>query len=80
MLCSPSMPKTHPNAKIPDKKKKINEIPFQPPRPAWYLWDTLLVDPYIRSIKKLLQGNNLQSIIVFKYFDTFLNADRLKVN
>jgi len=37
---------------------------------------TLLVDPYIRSIKKLLQGNNPQSIIL----DTFLNAGRLKVN
>jgi len=38
-----------------------------------------LIDPYIRSIKKLLQGKNPQSIIVFKYFDTFLNAGRLKV-
>jgi len=39
-------------------------------------WDTFLVDPYIWSIKKLLQGNNPQSIIL----DTFLNAGRLKVN
>jgi len=80
MLCSPSMPKTL--TQMPKflikKKKKLMKFYSRPGRHGTF-WDILLVDPYIRSIKKLLQEKNSQSIIVFKYFDTFLNAGCLKV-
>jgi len=66
MLCSPSMPKTLTQMpKFLIKIKKKNLMKFHSPRGRHgTFWDTLLVDPYIRSIKKFLQGKNPQSIIL----------------